>query len=83
MKKKMSINLSISISKTTNETYKILLLLDEQDCMPNQGEINIQIYKKLINMGLGEDISFEQFLLDLKINEETYIFLDYITQLTK
>jgi len=29
MKKKMSINLSISISKTTNETYKILLLLDE------------------------------------------------------
>jgi len=32
--------------------------------MPNQGEINIQIYKKLINMGLGEDISFEQFLLD-------------------
>jgi len=51
--------------------------------MPNQGEINIQIYKKLINMGLGEDISFEQFLLDLKINEETYIFLDYITQLTK
>jgi hypothetical protein len=34
-------------------------------------------------MGLGEDISFEQFLLDLKIDEETYIFLDYITQLTK
>jgi hypothetical protein len=41
--------------------------------MPNQGEINIQIYKKLINMGLGEDISFEQFLLDLKIDEKTYI----------
>jgi len=24
-------------------------------------------------MGLGEDISFEQFLLDLKIDEKTYI----------
>jgi len=40
---------------------KILLPFDEQDCMPNHGEINIQIYKKLINMGLGEDISFEFF----------------------
>jgi hypothetical protein len=38
---------------------KILLLLDEQDHMPNHGEISIQIYKKLIDMGLGEDISFE------------------------
>ncbi len=38
---------------------KILLLLDEQDCMPNHGEINIQIYKKIIDMGLGEDIFFE------------------------
>jgi hypothetical protein len=37
------------------------LPFDEQDCMPNHGEINIQIYKKLINMGLGEDISFEFF----------------------
>ncbi len=43
---------------------KILLALDEQDHMPNHGEISIQIYKKLINMGLGEDISFQQFLLD-------------------
>jgi hypothetical protein len=51
---------------------KILLLLDEQDHMPNHGEINIQIYKKLINMGLGQDISFEEFLLDLKIDEKTY-----------
>jgi hypothetical protein len=35
------------------------LPFDEQDCMPKHGEINIQIYKKLINMGLGEDIFFE------------------------
>jgi len=45
---------------------KILLIVNEQDCMPNHGKINIQIYKKLVNMGSGEDIFFEQFLLDLK-----------------
>jgi hypothetical protein len=38
---------------------KVLSLLDEQDHMPNQGEINIQIYKMFIDTGLGEDISFE------------------------
>jgi hypothetical protein len=37
--------------------------------MPNHGEINIQIYKKFINMELDEDISFKQFLLTLKIHE--------------
>ncbi len=48
---------------------KILLLLDEQDHMPNHDEINIQIYKKLIDMGPGEDIYFIPFLLDFKIDE--------------
>jgi hypothetical protein len=52
---------------------KILLPLDEQGHMPNHGVISIQIYKKLIDKGLGKDISFQQFLLDLKIDEETYI----------
>jgi len=61
--------LSISISKITNETYKILLLLDEQDCMPNHGEISIQIYKKLIKMELSEKKFVGIFLLDLKIHE--------------
>jgi hypothetical protein len=48
-----------------------LLPLAEQNHMPNHGQINIQIYKKLVNMRLCEDISFEHFLLDLKIDEET------------
>jgi hypothetical protein len=43
---------------------KILLLLDKQDCMPNHGESSIQIYKKLIDMGLAEDIYVEHSLLD-------------------
>jgi hypothetical protein len=66
---KMSTNLPILVSKITNENTKILLPLDEQDHMLNHGEINIQIYKK--HMGLCEDIYFEFFLLDLKIDEET------------
>jgi len=37
------------------------LPFDEQDRMPNHGEINIQIYKKLIKMGLGEDIFLNFF----------------------
>jgi hypothetical protein len=53
---------------------KILLHLDEQDHMPNHGEINIQFYKKLIDMRLYENTSFEQFLLYLKIDEETSSF---------
>jgi hypothetical protein len=32
--------------------------------MPNHGETNIQTYKKLVDMGLGEDISFEKNLFD-------------------
>jgi hypothetical protein len=48
---------------------KILLPFDEQDRMQNHGEITIQIYEKFIGMGLGEDISFEVFLLDLKIDK--------------
>jgi hypothetical protein len=27
-----------------------------------------------VDMGLGVDISFEQFLIDLNVNEENYIF---------
>jgi hypothetical protein len=38
-------------------------------------------FKKLIDMGLSENISFEQFLLDLKIDEKTYLFgLCHITK---
>jgi hypothetical protein len=46
--------------------------------MPNHDQISIKIYKKLINMGFNEDFSFQQILLDFKIDKETY-FLDYDT----
>jgi hypothetical protein len=44
---------------------KTLLLLDEQNHMPNHGEISIQFYKFFVDMGLNEDIYFVQFLLDI------------------
>jgi hypothetical protein len=43
---------------------KLLLPLHEKNHIPNHGEINIQIYKKLIDMGLSDNISFKQFLLN-------------------
>jgi len=55
------------------EILKKLFPLYEQDHMLNHGEINIQIYKKLVNMGLSKDFFFSNFLLDLKIDEKTYI----------
>ncbi len=43
---------------------KILLFLDEQDCMPNHVKSIFKFIKKLVDMGLDEDVFFEQFLFD-------------------
>jgi hypothetical protein len=48
---------------------KKLLPLKEENYISKYHDINIKIHKKFIDMGLGEDISFEQFLLNLQINE--------------
>jgi hypothetical protein len=37
-------------------------------------KLQIIFKKKLVDMGLGVDISFEQFLIDLNVNEKNYIF---------
>jgi hypothetical protein len=52
--------LSIPIFKTINETTKILLLLEGQDPISKHHEINIYIYKKLVEMELNEDIFLKQ-----------------------
>jgi hypothetical protein len=52
---------------------KILLPLKKENCISKYHDCNIKIYKKLIDMGLGEYIPFEHFLLNLQIEEETYI----------
>jgi hypothetical protein len=52
---------------------KKLLPLKEENCISKRHDISMKMYKKLIDMGLYEDISFEKNLLNLQINEETYI----------
>jgi hypothetical protein len=51
---------------------KILSLLNEHNNNPNLHQIAFQIFKKLV-MGLGLEISFDQFFLELQLNEETYL----------
>jgi len=36
-------------------------------------DIGIQIYNKLVNMGLGIEISFHEFLLELQIGKNIYL----------
>jgi hypothetical protein len=38
---------------------KILLLLEKENYISKYHEISIKIYKKLIDMGLSEDLPFE------------------------
>ncbi len=37
-------------------------------------KLQIIFFKKLVDMGLSVDISFEQFLIDFNVNEKNYIF---------
>jgi hypothetical protein len=48
---------------------KILSPLNEKDINSNLHEI----FQKLVDMGLGLEISFHQFLLNLFLNEKTYL----------
>jgi hypothetical protein len=43
--------------------------------MSNHGKSNIQIYIKLVDMGLNENIYFVQFLLDLNYSTIQKLFL--------
>jgi hypothetical protein len=45
MKKKFNQFANFNIQNHQFQYTKILLLLNEQDCTPNHGKINIQIYK--------------------------------------
>jgi len=51
-KKKRQQNFQLQYPKPPMKHTKILLPLDEQDHMPNHGEINIQIYKKTYQHGI-------------------------------
>jgi hypothetical protein len=51
---------------------KILSPLNEHNNNPNLHQMTLKNFKKLV-MGLGLEISFDKFLLDLQSNEETYL----------
>jgi hypothetical protein len=52
---------------------QILLPLKNHNYDTNNHQIAIKIFQKLVNMGLGEDICFDEFLLNLQLSEEMYI----------
>jgi hypothetical protein len=56
------------------KSITILLTLNEHDCVPISYEIANNIFKTLIDMGWGVNISFKIFLINLNVNEENYIF---------
>jgi hypothetical protein len=58
----ISLSISLSIPKTTNEIHKVLLPLVEGKCIVNLYKIATTIFKHLVNMGLSEDISFDNIL---------------------
>jgi hypothetical protein len=45
------------------KSTKLLLPLEEKNRISNVHDIGILIFKKLVNMGLGMEISFHEFLL--------------------
>jgi hypothetical protein len=51
---------------------RILLPLDIKNCTIELCHITIQIFNKFIEMKLGLEISFVQFLVELQIDETTY-----------
>jgi hypothetical protein len=53
---------------------KILSPLNEKDNNSNLCEVTFQNLKKLVDMKLGLEISFDQNLLYLYFNEKTYLF---------
>ncbi len=52
---------------------KVLLLLNENERTQNLSQITIQIFEKLVDMGLCNENSFDDFLSNLQMNEDIYL----------
>jgi hypothetical protein len=52
---------------------KILLLLNEKNCILYLHNVGILIYNKLVNMGLSTKVSFHEFFVKLQIDQNTYL----------
>lgn len=62
-KEKMQINLLVSIFQTTNEMLKNIISFKWKNYTSYLHDIGIQIYNKFVNMGVGIEMSFHEFLL--------------------
>jgi hypothetical protein len=66
MQEKMTTHLSFSIPKASNEIHKNIVTLKRRTSHCKNTvkirELSIQIYKKLIAMELGHDVTFDEFL---------------------
>jgi hypothetical protein len=55
------------------KSTKVLLPLEEGECIVDLCQTTTTIFKQLVNMGLSEDNSFDKFLTNMCLNQETYI----------
>jgi len=67
MSRKKTTNLLIPIFKPSMRCTKILSPLNENDNNSNLHKITFQNFQKLVNMGLGIDISIHQILSNLQL----------------
>ncbi len=59
--------------KPPMKSTKVLLPLEEGECIVDLCQTTTTIFKQLVNMGLSEDNSFDKFLTNMCLNQETYI----------
>jgi len=57
----ISLSIPLSIPKPTMKSTKILLLLEEEECIVDLRQTATTIFKHLVSMGLSKDISFAKF----------------------
>jgi hypothetical protein len=62
----------VSLFKNSKETQANIIFLENQDCISNLHNIITQGLKNLVKLGLYENVTFDDFFLDLKLDENTY-----------
>jgi hypothetical protein len=58
---------------------KMLLRLNENKRTQNLFQITIQIFEKLVDMGLGNENSFNKFLLNFQMDKDIYLLALWCT----
>jgi hypothetical protein len=58
---------------------KNVIVIDENKRTQNLFQITIQIFEKNVDMGLGNENSFNKFLLNLQMNKDIYLLALWCT----